>query len=199
MDVGDNSPRDDGAIIDFEPSWLYEDASFREVIRLFIEGGLWAVPVVSRRNQYLGTVTLRSTMASGLRVPIGGVPRCDPVGSTSDRAPGHEWFDGTLERPVYQFFDLEVPAVRLSTALPQLLLVLCRRSPIVPIVSDSDMRLLGTASLGRAVQALYGPMIGTPRGYTGSTPLVAASKDEGKCQDVESESSPLLRAHASTH
>jgi len=45
--------------------------------------------------------------------------------------------------------------VRVSTRLPQLLTVLCRRSPLIPIVPDTGMRLLGIASLERAAHALY--------------------------------------------
>lgn len=141
-------------IVDFQPLRLSDDATLDDATRLFLESGLWGIPVVNSNDQYIGTCTLRSLVARAL--PLA---RATALGDGLDwaRAAGAEEPQRrrVLRRPVAQVLDLEVPAVRISTALPHLLLVLCRQAPVVPIVSDAGRRLVGVASLQRAVRAMY--------------------------------------------
>lgn len=143
-----------GGIVDFAPVRLRDDATLHDAAQIFIGSGLWGIPIVNVSDQYVGTCTLRSIIASALPAARGIAPdeRCGPQGQNVAERQRHQ---RALRRPVGQILDLEVPAVRLSTALPRLLVVLCRRTPMVPIVSDSGRRLVGVASLDRAVRALY--------------------------------------------
>jgi len=148
-DAAASIPSDDG-FIDFEPSCLRQDASLRDAAQRLLDTGAWGIAIVDDCGRYVGTCTFRSILAGTLPVSIneGRSARAEQGLAVRPR------IQATLERPVTQGLDLEVPAVRLSTDLPQLLSVLCRRSPIVPIVSDSGMRLLGVASLTHALRAL---------------------------------------------
>jgi CBS-domain-containing membrane protein len=145
------------AIVDFAPARLRDDATLRDALRLFLASRLWGVPIVNRSGQYIGTCTLRNLVACGLPVRR-GVELASWLGppqhSTTVEGRRREQI---LGRAVGQNLDLEITAVRLSTALPHLLLVLCRGSPIVPIVSNAGRRLLGVASLDRAMRAIYAP------------------------------------------
>jgi CBS domain-containing protein len=163
-DAAASIPSDDG-FIDFEPPCLRQDASLREAAQRLLETGAWGIAIVDDCGRYVGTCTFRSIVAGTLPVRIDD-------GASGERAARAEQslavdprIQATLERPVTQGLDLEVPAIRLSTALPQLLSVLCRRSPIVPIVSDSGMRLLGVASLTHALRALLAGRTMTPGGH----------------------------------
>ncbi len=129
----------DAGVIDFAPQHLSADATLEDVVPLLAGHPRWGVPLVDAAGDYAGMVTLRSLVAAALPV-------------APDAAPSQRRL---LDRPACEFVDLEVPVVRVSTRLPQLLTVLCRRSPLIPIVPDSGMRLLGIASLERAAHALY--------------------------------------------
>jgi len=157
-----SSPSDDG-FIDFEPPRLRQDATLRDAAQRLLETGAWGIAIVDDGGRYVGTCTFRSIVAGTLLVKID-----DASGERVTRAEQSLALDprvqATLERPVTQGLDLDVPAIRLSTALPQLLSVLCRRSPTVPIVSDSGMRLLGVASLTHALRALLAGRDMTPGG-----------------------------------
>ena len=146
-------PSDDG-FIDFEPPCLRQDASLRDAAQRLLETGAWGIAIVDDRDRYLGTCTFRSIVAGTLPVKLDDGASGERVARAEQSLAQRPRIQATLDRPVTQGLDLEVPAVRLSTALPQLLSVLCRRSPIVPIVSDSGMRLLGVASLTHALRAL---------------------------------------------
>ncbi|HTP84260.1 MAG TPA: CBS domain-containing protein [Alphaproteobacteria bacterium] len=126
-------------VIDFAPQHLSADATLEDAVPLLAGHALWGVPLVDASGDYAGMVTLRSLVAAALPVAL-------------DTAPSQRRL---LDRPAREFVDLEVPVVRVSTRLPQLLTVLCRRSPLIPIVPDTGMRLLGIASLERAAHALY--------------------------------------------
>ena len=129
---------EDSGVVDLAPQRLPVDATLGDAERLLAEGGLWGVPLVEAGGDYAGMLTLRSLVAAALP---------DALDTALRRR--------LLDRPAREMIDLEVPVVRVSTKLPQLLAVLCRRSPVVPIVPDCGMRLLGLASLGRAAHALY--------------------------------------------
>ncbi|MBV8537059.1 MAG: CBS domain-containing protein [Alphaproteobacteria bacterium] len=126
-------------VIDFVPRRLPAEATLQDALPLLAGTGLWGVPLVDAAGDYSGMLTLRSLVTAALPVALD---------ATSSRR-------RLLDRPAREFVDLEVPVVRVSTRLPQLLAVLCRRSPLIPIVPDSGMRLLGVASLERAAHALY--------------------------------------------
>lgn len=129
---------DGTGIVDFAPQCLPVDSTLAQADQLLAARGLWGVPLVDTAGDYAGMLTLRSLVAAALPVTLDAAPR-----------------RRLLECAARQFVDLEVPIVRVSTKLPQLLAVLCRRSPLVPIVADSGMRLLGVASLERAARSLY--------------------------------------------
>lgn len=139
-------------IVDFSPRWLAADASMRDAHRWLAETVSWGVPLVGRDSCYVGMLTLRSLMTVALPVAVDDALLQAPLAGIFDRLR----LDRILDRPAAQHLDLEVPVVRLSTRLPQLLAALCRRSPVVPIISDTGMRLVGIASLDRAAKALYG-------------------------------------------
>jgi len=126
------------SVVDFAPERLPVDATVEDAVPLLAERGLWGVPLVDSGGDYAGMLTLRSLVVAALPVALDTAPRRQ-----------------LLDRPARELVDLEVPVVRVSTRLPQLLAVLCRRSPLIPIVPDSGMRLLGIASLERAARALY--------------------------------------------
>lgn len=142
-------------IIDFSPRWLAADVNLREAHQSLAETASWGVPLLDRDLRYVGMLTLRSLMAVALPVVVDDQP---VQASLAEGAgiPERLCRDRILDRPAAQHLDLEVPVVRLSTRLPQLLAALCRRSPVVPIISDTGMRLVGIASLDRAAKALYG-------------------------------------------
>jgi CBS domain-containing protein len=125
-------------LVDFAPERLPVDATVEDAVPLLAERGLWGVPLVDSGGDYVGMLTLRSLVVAALPVALDAAPR-----------------RRLLDRPARELVDLEVPVVRVSTRLPQLLAVLCRRSPLIPIVPDTGMRLLGIASLERAAHALY--------------------------------------------
>lgn len=144
---------DCAGIVDFAPQRLSATATLGDAERLLTERGLWGVPLVDRDGDYAGMLTVRSLVAAALPVmvergPQRGIP---PAGTESDELLRRQ----LLDRPACLLVDLDVPVVRASTKLPQLLAVLCRRSPVVPIVPDTGMRLLGLACLERAARALY--------------------------------------------
>jgi CBS domain-containing protein len=141
-------------IVDFAAPRLRESASLLEAARLLLASGAWGVPVVDGEGHYLGTCTLRSIVAAALPVTEEGRAVGEDIATARAGAPTAARLRGALRRPVTQGLDIEVPAVRLGTRLPQLLAVLCRRSPMVPIIADSGMRLLGTASLRRSLRML---------------------------------------------
>jgi CBS domain-containing protein len=141
-------------LIDFEPFCLREGASLREAAQQLVERGLWGIAVVDVAQRYVGTCTLRSIVSGTLPVAADTAVSAGPVARAGAHGLASPRLRAALDRPVTQALDIEVPAVRLSTPLPQLLVVLCRRSPVVPIVSDSGMRLLGMATLSRAVRVL---------------------------------------------
>ncbi len=127
-------------VVDRAPQRLSVEATVGEAERLLAEHGIWGVPLVDAGGDYAGMLTVRSLVAAAVPVMIEAAPR-----------------RRLLDRLARELVDLEVPVVRVSTKRPQLLAVLCRRSPLVPIVADSGMRLLGLASLERAAHALYRP------------------------------------------
>lgn len=137
-------------IIDREPLRLEEHLRLRDAVPLVFDRGVWGAPVIDARGDYLGTFSLRSFLACALPVIVDDAPQPRPLLLPA----GSRRFEAALARPVRDVLDLEVPVVRLSTALPQLLVALCRRSPIIPILADSGMRLLGVASIERAARAL---------------------------------------------
>jgi CBS domain-containing protein len=137
---------------------LRRDAPLRQAADILVESGAWGVPVVDEGGLYLGLCTTRSILA-----------RCLPV-SPSTLAPGaglgylrhdvsrlRERLCWEADRPVGELLDLGVPAVRESTSVPQLLLILDRRTPMVPIVSDAGRHLLGVATWERALRAIWQP------------------------------------------
>lgn len=148
---------DENGLIAFEPFCLREDASLREAAQQLIERGAWGIPVVDVAHRYVGTCTLRSIVAGTLPVGADTAGAAGRVASAGAHGLTSPRLRASLDRPVTQALDMEVPAVRLSTPWPQLLVVLCRRSPVVPIVTDSGMRLLGMATLRRAVRVLCEP------------------------------------------
>jgi CBS-domain-containing membrane protein len=141
------------SIIDFKPLRLCEDTTIGDAARLFIGTAVWGIPIVNASEQYVGTCTLRSIIACAL--PPHSLTAADRLETREQDKLEWRRREQARRRPVAQAVDLEVPAIRLSTALRDLLLVLCRRAPIVPIISDSGRRLLGVASLERAVRTLY--------------------------------------------
>lgn len=145
----------DAEIIDFSPRWLPVDANLRDGYQLLVETASWGVPLLDRELHYVGMLTMRSLMAVALPVAVDDEPVQTPLAEGAGIAERLRR-DRILDRPAAQHLDLEVPVVRLSTRLPQLLAALCRRSPVVPIISDTGMRLVGVASLDRAARALYG-------------------------------------------
>lgn len=144
----------DSPLIDFSPVRLRDNVGLREVAQVLITSGLWGVPVVDEGDDYVGICTLRSLTACTLPATL----RDDAAGGAARGITplSHGRLSGALDRSIRQVLDLQVPAIRISTGVPQLLAALCRRSPVIPIVSDIGMRLLGVASLERAVRALYG-------------------------------------------
>lgn len=140
-------------IVDFAAQRLSTNATVGDAERLLSGGGLWGVPLVDRDGDYAGMLTVRSLVAAALPAMVERTPQ----GGTwpMDAGPVRLLRRSLLDRPACQLVDLEVPVVRASTKLPQLLAVLCRRAPVVPIVPDTGMRLLGLASLERAARALY--------------------------------------------
>jgi CBS-domain-containing membrane protein len=147
-----------GGIVDFAAVRLRDDTLLRDATATFMVSGLWGIPVVNDADQYVGTCTLRSIMASVLPAAHGIVSEHLVSGEQPgqpEQSVAERWRrERALRRPIGQILDLEVPSVRLSTALPRLLFVLCRHAPVVPIVSDSGRRLVGVASLDRALRAL---------------------------------------------
>lgn len=138
------------SVIDYAPPRLAADTGLLEAARFLTRLRLWGVPLVDGDADYVGMLTLRSLVAVALPVAL----------DTDSSGPAHAALgrlrlDGVLDRPARQLIDLDVPAVRISTKWPQLLTALCRRAPLVPIVSDTGMRLLGVASLARAANLLY--------------------------------------------
>ncbi|HZB90902.1 MAG TPA: CBS domain-containing protein [Stellaceae bacterium] len=143
-------------IIDFAPPSLGEDVTLREAAAQLVESGALGIAVLDRGGRYLGTCTLRSIVAGALPVMADTAPSELLLRASRPGAAGSR-LRAALERPVTQGLDVEVPVVRLSTSLPHLLIALCRRSPVVPIVSDAGMCLLGMATLPRALRALCAP------------------------------------------
>jgi CBS domain-containing protein len=142
-------------LIDFAPRKLAAEATLREANSLLAETAAWGVPLLDGDMHYEGMLTLRSLMAVALPVVMDDGLLHAPgseVAALVDRLSR----DRILDRPARLHLDLEVPVVRLSTRWPQLLAALCRRSPVVPIISDTGTRLIGVASLDRAAKALYG-------------------------------------------
>lgn len=138
VNLGTRSLEEWTEIVDRAPPRLSVESTVGDAERLLAERGIWGVPLVDAGGDYAGMVTLRSLVTAALPVMLDAVPR-----------------GRLLDRPARELVDLEVPVVRVSTRLPQLLAVLCRRSPLVPIVPDWGMRLLGIASLERAARTLY--------------------------------------------
>lgn len=142
-------------IIDFAPRWLSADATLGDANRLLAEATTWGVPLLDGDAHYVGMLTLRSLLAAALPVVVDEDPlQTSPIEPAG--IPGKLRLARILDRPARLHLDLEVPVVRRSTRVPQLLAALCRRSPMVPIVADTGMRLIGVASLDRAAKALYG-------------------------------------------
>lgn len=138
-------------LVDFAARFLPGDATLREARQFLAGTGSWGVPLVDEDANYVGMLTLRSMVAAALPVALGGGE--SPGARIPPARPGR--LERDLDRPARDVIDLEVPVVRLSTRLPQLISALCRRSPVLPIVSDAGMRFLGIASLERAAHALY--------------------------------------------
>ena len=142
-------------IIDFAAASLREDATLRDAARLLLSSGQWGVPVVDGQGGYVGTCTLRSILAAALPVTEESRAAGETIAEPGAWAPTAARLRSALQRPVTQGLDIDVPAIRLGTRLPQLLGVLCRRSPMVPIIADTGVRLLGTASLARSLKTLF--------------------------------------------
>jgi CBS domain-containing protein len=143
-------------VIDRVPATLRRDATLREAAEALIQRNAWGIPVLEDGGDYLGVCSVRSV-----------AERCLPVRPDS-LAPGaglgylrhdleelRERLSREAGRPVADLLDLGVPAVRQSTSLPQLLLVLGRRAPLVPILADDGRRLVGVATWERAMRALW--------------------------------------------
>lgn len=151
--AGEVSAEDGAGIIDFAAQRLSADMPLGEARLALAASGDWGMALVDGDGQYVGMLTLRSIVALSLRTALEDAGGHDAAPGAAGRVRpdlGSAW-------PARQVIDLEVPVVRLSTQLPQLLSALCRRAPVVPIVSDTGMKLLGVASLQRAARVLYGP------------------------------------------
>ena len=143
LDLSRKPPGLAADIVDFAAQRLSGDVTVREARQFLAGTGAWGVPLVGQDGDYIGMLTLRSMVGAVLPVAIG------------EQAVNRSRLERELDRPAGQLIDLEVPVVRLSTKLPQLIAALCRRAPILPIVSDTGMRFLGIASLERAAHALF--------------------------------------------
>jgi CBS domain-containing protein len=142
-------------IVDRSPPTLRRDATLREAADMLIGGGAWGLPVLDAGGRYLGACTMRSIVARCLPVlPDTLAPGAGLSYLRHDIKRLRERLAWEAERPVAELLDIDVPTARESTSLPQLLLILGRRSPLVPIVSDSGRRLLGIATWERAMRAL---------------------------------------------
>lgn len=145
----------DIGLIDYSPRRISADATLHDATRVLVESAAWGVPLVERDDQYVGMLTLRSVVSPVLPVVVNGDPLREP-GEIARGLIERLRLDHSLDLPARHAIDLEVPVVRLSTKLPQLLAALCRRAPMVPIVADTGMRLVGVASLARAARLLHG-------------------------------------------
>jgi len=141
-------------LIDFMPRVLAEHATVGEGRRLLDRLSLWGIPIVDGQGRYVGTLTVRSIVAAGLPVALeaaGTAHAMTPAGAAE-----RERLRLLLGQPARHLVDLQVPVIPLSTSPIDILRALCRRSPVVPIVADAGLLLVGVASLPRAMAALYG-------------------------------------------
>jgi CBS-domain-containing membrane protein len=144
--------------VDPAPPTLRHDAPLRQAAAMLEQSGGWGVPVLDANGDYLGVCTARSLIARSLPVM--------PTSLAADGGLAYLRYDVDrlraqvgldADRPVAEILDTDVPVARASTSLPQLLVMLCRRHPMVPILSDKGHRLLGIATWARAVTAIWPP------------------------------------------
>jgi CBS domain-containing protein len=142
--------------IDLSPHCLPPETSLEAAASLLAEHGLWGAPVVGRHDAYLGTCTVKSILACALPIAPETVPSGSGLGYLRENvARVRERLRGAIRRRVDDLIDLDVPMVRESTSLPQLLFVLGRRAPMVPIVTDTGGRLVGVVHWERVLRALW--------------------------------------------
>lgn len=141
-------------LVERSPLVLETGASVGAALDLLSVERLWGAPVVDR-GAYVGMVTEASLIALSLPVtPDSLAPGAGLAWLPSDVGRLRRRLEDEAALPVERALDIAVPTVRISVSPAHLLLMLARRAPIVAVLDDDGVRLLGTASSAAAVRLL---------------------------------------------
>jgi CBS domain-containing protein len=157
--IGGDSPASDlleSGFVDVTSPTLPIGATVLDAVELMLKTHRWGVPIVEHERDYVGMITAASVLARSLPIhpetilphsSLGWLP--DVVKTMRGR------LRSELTHPVEALIDISVPPVRISTSPADVLLLLMRRAPMLPVVSDSDRRFIGIVSWHPAIEALH--------------------------------------------
>jgi CBS domain-containing protein len=142
-------------ILNRRPVCVHADDPAGQVLATLLDNGVWGAPVLDERGRYVGACSLRRIADLCLLVSAETsrfIQSLDYHRESADELAAQ--LGSKVGMPVAHLLDPEVPTMRSSQSLPQALVLLIRRAPLVVVLDDLDDRLAGVIALDEALRAI---------------------------------------------